>query len=140
MAYRWAHTDAALTAQLELEDEGVPGVLEPGHAGSPVHQPDHRRGRPGHDAHRDAPTARRHAATATGRTVGSSVWQVFAAAAPSPLGDQRDRGGHRRPVRRPVLVRGLAIAAHAQLDLFTFSDAPVYEALGLARTSRGEHK
>ena len=32
MAYRWAHTDAALTAQLELEAEGHPGVVEPGHA------------------------------------------------------------------------------------------------------------
>ena len=25
MAYRWAHTDAALAAQLELEDDGIPG-------------------------------------------------------------------------------------------------------------------
>src|SRR5256884_7656848 len=32
VAYRWAHTDAALAAQLELEAEGLPGVLEPGHA------------------------------------------------------------------------------------------------------------
>jgi gentisate 1,2-dioxygenase len=32
MAYRWAHTDAALTAQLELEAEDAEGVLEPGHA------------------------------------------------------------------------------------------------------------
>src|SRR4051794_41940981 len=33
MAYRWVHTDAALTAQLELAAEGVPGTLvEPGHA------------------------------------------------------------------------------------------------------------
>ena len=36
VAYRWAHTDAALAAQLELEaagnGHGLPGVLEPGHA------------------------------------------------------------------------------------------------------------
>jgi gentisate 1,2-dioxygenase len=36
VAYRWAHTDAALAAQLELEAagnrQGLPGVLEPGHA------------------------------------------------------------------------------------------------------------
>ena len=32
VAYRWAHTDAALSAQLELEDEGLPGVAGPGHA------------------------------------------------------------------------------------------------------------
>ena len=32
MAYRWEHTDAALAAQLELEDEGHAGVVEPGHA------------------------------------------------------------------------------------------------------------
>ena len=31
-AYRWEHTDAALTEQLALEDEGHPGVVEPGHA------------------------------------------------------------------------------------------------------------
>ena len=43
MAYRWEHTDAALAAQLELEDEGHPGVVEPGHAGGPLHQPGHRR-------------------------------------------------------------------------------------------------
>ena len=59
MAYRWADTDAALAAQLELEDEGYPGVYEPGPRGHPVHQPDDRRGRPAHPAHRDAPAARR---------------------------------------------------------------------------------
>ena len=32
MAYRWAHTDAALAAQLELEEKRVPCVVEPGHA------------------------------------------------------------------------------------------------------------
>src|SRR5262249_56353506 len=32
VAYRWAHTDAALTAQLELEADDAAGVLEPGHA------------------------------------------------------------------------------------------------------------
>jgi gentisate 1,2-dioxygenase len=31
MAYRWEHTDAALTAQLELR-RGTRGVVEPGHA------------------------------------------------------------------------------------------------------------
>src|SRR4029078_3642568 len=29
MAYRWEHTDAALTAELELEDEGHAGVVKP---------------------------------------------------------------------------------------------------------------
>lgn len=32
MAFRWEHTDAALAAQLELETDGHPGVVEPGHA------------------------------------------------------------------------------------------------------------
>src|SRR3712207_9104847 len=32
--YRWADTDAALADQLELEAEGHPGVVEPGHARS----------------------------------------------------------------------------------------------------------
>jgi len=32
LAYRWVHTDRALADQLELEAEGFPGVVEPGHA------------------------------------------------------------------------------------------------------------
>src|SRR5689334_3625349 len=32
VAYRWEHTDAALDAQLELDADGYPGVVEPGHA------------------------------------------------------------------------------------------------------------
>ena len=32
MAYRWEHTDGALSAQFELEDEGYAGVVKPGHA------------------------------------------------------------------------------------------------------------
>ena len=31
-AYRWEQTDGALQAQLDLEVEGHPGVVEPGHA------------------------------------------------------------------------------------------------------------
>jgi gentisate 1,2-dioxygenase len=33
VAYRWEHSDAALAAQLELELEGYPSTVEPGHAG-----------------------------------------------------------------------------------------------------------
>ena len=32
MAYRWEHTDAALGAQLELDDAGLAGAVGPGHA------------------------------------------------------------------------------------------------------------
>ncbi|MGH8917278.1 MAG: cupin domain-containing protein, partial [Actinomycetes bacterium] len=71
--------------------------------------------------------------TATRRTVGSAVWQVY-----------RGRGAVQLDGRWTELDRGDAVAipswcpyqieAHTQLDLFTFSDAPVYEALHLSRT------
>jgi gentisate 1,2-dioxygenase len=76
MAYRWARTDAALSAQLELEFEGHPGVTEPGHAAVRFTNPT-----TGGDA---LPTMRTEMhrlragmATAATRTTASSVWQVF---------------------------------------------------------------
>ena len=39
LRYRWADTDAALTDQLELEREGYPGSLEPGHAAVRFYNP-----------------------------------------------------------------------------------------------------
>lgn len=75
-AYRWEHTDAALTEQLDLETEGHPGVVEPGHAAVRFTNPT-----TGGDV---LPTVRAEVhrlragiSTATRREVGSSVWQVF---------------------------------------------------------------
>jgi gentisate 1,2-dioxygenase len=126
-AYRWAHTDTALREQLALENEGYPGVVEAGHAAVRFSNPT-----TGGDVlptmraemHRLRPGAR----TATRREVGSSVWQVFE-------GTGRVRIGEREwPVTRGDLVAvpswaPLTITAGTGLDLFRFSDAPIFERL-----------
>ena len=132
VAYRWAHTDAALAAQLELEGEGLPGVLEPGHAAVRYTSP-----ASGGDAlttmrtefHRLAAGA----ATRRSRTSASSVWQVFDGAGSVRLNDQE------HPLERGDIIAvpawtEFSLTAAGQLDLFTFSDAPVFEKLNLLRT------
>ena len=110
-AYRWEHTDAALTAQLELEDEGVPGVLEPGHAGVRFSNPTTGRDALVTHAHRDAPTAGRRTdrPRAHGRLRGLAGVR---GAAVAHVGDKVFEMSRGRPVRRPVLVRGLAVRPH----------------------------
>jgi gentisate 1,2-dioxygenase len=131
MAYRWAHTDAALTAQLELEDEGHPGVAEPGHAAVRFTNPTS-----GGDAlttirtemHRVRPGRR----TARTRTTASSVWQVFDGAGTAAIGDHTFT-----LARGDVFVvpswQSFEVTADGDLDLFTFSDAPIFEKLSLLR-------
>ncbi|MGH3321602.1 MAG: cupin domain-containing protein [Streptosporangiaceae bacterium] len=137
-AYRWAQTDAALSAQLELESEGHDdgAVVEPGHAAVRYSNPT-----TGRDAlaemrmemHRLSPGTR----TRTRREVGSAVWQVFTGEATIQLGDQafsvRDGDLFVVPSWCP-----LGIETHSRLDAFRFTDAPVYEALNLARTAEGK--
>src|SRR5262249_27695820 len=88
MAYRWAHTDAALAAQLELADEGYPTALGPGHAGVRYTNPT-----TGGDAlvtmRTEFHRLRAGARTAPQRIVGSSVWQVFDGEAVVALGGER---------------------------------------------------
>ncbi|WP_225640873.1 cupin domain-containing protein [Streptomyces werraensis] len=131
-AYRWEHTDAALRAQLELEDEGHSGAVEAGHAAVIFADPV-----TGGDA---LPTIRTemhrlrpHANTARTREVGSSVWQVFDGSGEFLLGDQAvgvERGDVVTvPSWTPVQIN----AADSGLDLFRFSDTPVMEKLGYAR-------
>ncbi|GEL20687.1 cupin domain-containing protein [Pseudonocardia asaccharolytica] len=126
-AYRWEHTDAALADQLALEEEGHPGVVEPGHAAVRFTNPT-----TGGDVmptiraemHRLRPGAR----TTTRREVGSAVWQVF---------DGRGRvqvGEREWPVERGDLVAvpswaPLTLTADTGLDLFRFSDTPIFERL-----------
>ncbi|MDF3147994.1 cupin domain-containing protein [Streptomyces sp. T21Q-yed] len=136
MAYRWEHTDAALTAQLELEDEGHPGVVEPGHAVVRFTDPATAR-----DAlstirtemHRLRPGTR----TATTRVVGSAVWQVFDGTGTVEVGgrlyDVAKGDLFAVPSWAPV-----TLTTEGGLDAFRFSDDPVYEAIGLARTHREE--
>jgi gentisate 1,2-dioxygenase len=126
-AYRWEHTDAALADQLAMEDEGYPGVVEPGHAAIRFSNPT-----TGGDV---LPTIRAEmhrlragAHTATRREVGSAVWQVFD-------GTGRVRLGKREwTVERGDLVAvpswvPLRISANSPLDLFRFSDTPIFERL-----------
>jgi gentisate 1,2-dioxygenase len=135
MAYRWAHTDAALTAQLELEEGGIPGVLEPGHAAVRYSNPTN-----GADAlttmrtefHRLRPAAR----TRPARTSASSVWQVFEGAGSVLLGDSERSVARGDIIAVPAWTR-FSLAATSQLDLFTFSDAPVFEKLNLLRNEAG---
>lgn len=130
-AYRWEHTDAALAAQLELDGEGHPGVVEPGHAAIRFSNPT-----TGGDAlttlrtemHRIAAGHR----TAAVRETGSSVWQVFDGTGTIHL------DGAPAPLTRGDLIAvpswcEVSIEAGTDLDLFRFGDAPIFERLGLAR-------
>ena len=135
MAYRWVHTDAALTEQLACEEEGYPVTVEPGHAAVRFTNPSD-----GRDALRTIRTEmhRVKAAVTTQprRCVGSAVWQVFAGTGQVNVGDIAYEVGtgdlFAVPSWAPVTIR-----AHEQLDAFRFSDEPVYEALGLARVQTG---
>lgn len=134
MAYRWGHTDAALTAQLELEAEGAAGVVEPGHAAVRFTDP-----RSGADALRTLRTEMHRLAagcrTTPLRTVGSSVWQVFSGAGTVTVGSERWVVGHGDLFAVPSWAE-VTIETDSGLDAFRFGDDPVYEALGLARTQR----
>lgn len=132
-AYRWEHTDRALDEQLALEAEGQPGVVEPGHAavrftnpatGSdvlPTIRAEFHRLRPG-------------AGTMTRREVGSSVFQVFDGEAAVRIGE------HGWTVERGDLFavpswQPLTVETDYGVDLFRFSDTPIFEQLHLDRVS-----
>ncbi|MGH3370364.1 MAG: cupin domain-containing protein [Nocardioidaceae bacterium] len=139
LSYRWEHTDRALTDQLELEAEGHDGTVEPGHAAVRFTDP-----RTGADV---LPTMRaemhrvlRGSETAPVREVGSSVYQVFDGSGTVTVGSSRwavTRGDlFVVPSWEPFSVRSEAGPSDSDsggLDLFRFSDSPVFEALGLDR-------
>lgn len=136
LAYRWADTDRALADQLALEDEGHAATVEPGHAAVryvnpatgrdvlPTIRAEFHRLRNGHRA-------------APRREVGSSVWQVFDGRGTVTVGEQSwsvERGD------LFVVPSWQAFSAVAEatrdgrpLELFRFSDAPIFEALHLHR-------
>ena len=132
MAYRWAHTDEALRAQLELESEGHPGVVEPGHAAVRFTNPT-----TGGDALTTMRTEMHRLRAGTGtarmRSTASSVWQVFDGRGTVTLDGEGHQLGHGDVFAVPSWCE-LALYADADLDLFTFSDAPVFEKLSLLRT------
>ncbi|MER7922342.1 cupin domain-containing protein [Streptomyces sp. NPDC096057] len=131
-AYRWEFTDSALTAQLELEDEGYAGVAGPGHAAVRFTNPAN-----GDDA---LPTIRTEmhrlregASVPAARESASSVWQVFEGSGAFVLDGQRVEVGHGDLVTVPSWAE-VAVEADTRLDLFRFSDAPVMERLGFYLT------
>lgn len=131
MAYRWGWTDQALASQLELEDEGHPGVVAPGHAAVRFANPT-----TGGDALTTIRTEmhriRAGARTQTTRSSASSVWQVFEGA-----GTVTMNGAAHALARGDLFCvpswASLQLCADTTLDLFTFSDAPVFEKLNLLR-------
>lgn len=132
LCYRWEHTDRALTSQLELESEGYPSTLEPGHAAVRFVNPT-----TGGDItptlraqfHRLAPGT----ATERRREVASSVHLVFEGRGDVQVGATSwmvERGDlFVVPTWAPLSMR-----TDAGMDLFHFTDAPILERLGMQRT------
>jgi len=146
LCYRWVHTDQALADQLELEREGHPGTVEPGHAVVRYTNPT-----TGGDV---LPTIRtqfhriaRGADTAPRRETGSSVYQVFDGTGQVAVGDHSwsvARGDlFVVPSWQPLSIRsdaGPDDSDSGALDLFQFGDAPIFEKLDLARTRTGDDR
>jgi gentisate 1,2-dioxygenase len=142
LAYKWEYTDRALADQLALEKEGYGGTVEPGHAAVRFTNP--------HDGSDVLPTIRaefhrlaRGAETAPVRETGSSVYQVFDGSGTVTVGDTTwsvTRGDlFVVPSWQPFSARSEAGSSDSDsgaLDLFRFSDAPVFEALHLDRFQR----
>jgi len=135
LAYRWQHTDRALADQLELESEGFPGVVEPGHAVVRFTNPS-----TGGDVlptiRTEMHRVRRGVETAVRREVGSSVYQVFDGSGVVTVGTQEwtvTRGDlFVVPSWQPFSVRSEAGSSDSDsgaLDLFRFCDTPIFEAL-----------
>lgn len=130
-AYRWEFTDAALTQQLLLEEEGHPATVEQGHAAVRYVNPT-----TGGDV---MPTIRAEfhrlragAETATRREVGSTVFQVF-----EGRGAVVMDGATHRVDKGDIFVIPSWVAwslqAETTFDLFRFSDAPIIERLHFDR-------
>lgn len=142
LSYKWEHTDRALNDQLVVEREGFGGTVGPGHAAVRYTNP-----ATGGDV---LPTMRtefhrivRGAQTASVRETGSSVYQVFDGSGTVTVGETTwsvTRGDlFAVPSWEPFTARSEAGATDSDsgcLDLFRFTDAPVFEALHLDRVHR----
>jgi gentisate 1,2-dioxygenase len=130
-AYRWEHTDTALTAQLELEAAGHPATVEQGHAAVRFVNPT-----TGGDV---MPTMRAEfhrlragARTRTRREVGSSVYQVFDGEATVTIGGTVHEVGRGDLYVVPSWAP-YTVETAGGIDLFSFGDQPIMERLGFAR-------
>ena len=140
LAYRWVDTDRALADQLALEDEGHPATLSPGHAAVRFTNPS-----TGRDVMPTMRTEmhriRQGASSVVQREVGSSVYQVFEGSGTVKVGEQQwsvKRGDmFVVPSWQPFAAHCDA-ASRGTLDLFRFSDGPIFEALHAHRTHSGE--
>ncbi|MGH3260553.1 MAG: cupin domain-containing protein, partial [Trebonia sp.] len=142
LAYRWVHTDRALAEQLALEEEGYEATVEPGHAAVRFTNP-----ATGRDV---LPTMRAQfhrlragAGIAERREVGSSIYQVFDGSGLVHVGSQSWTVGRGDvfvvPSWQPLRVQAdrRIESDSGGLDLFQFSDAPVFEAVHAMRVQVG---
>lgn len=131
-AYRWEHTDRALTEQLALEDEGHPATVGQGHAAVRFTNPT-----TGGDV---MPTIRAEfhrlragVTTRTTREVGSSIYQVFEGEGAFVLNGERIAVAKGDMIVVPSWA-AWSIEAETQFDLFRFGDQPIFERLHFNRT------
>jgi gentisate 1,2-dioxygenase len=131
-AYRWEYTDAALTQQLLLEEEGYPATIEQGHAAVRYVNPT-----TGGDV---MPTIRAEfhrlragVETPTRREVGSTVFQVFEGRGAVVMGGVTHKVEKGDIFVIPSWV-DWSLQAETAFDLFRFSDAPIMERLHFNRT------
>lgn len=136
LAYRWVDTDRALSEQLALEAEGHAATLSPGHAAVRFTNPTS-----GKDVlptiraemHRLRPAAQ----SVLRREAGSSVYQVFDGGGTVTIGDRTWTVNRGDMFVVPSWVPFSAKADASGLDLFRFSDAPIFEALNAQRVQVG---
>jgi len=125
--YRWENTDRALSDQLALEAEGAPATVEPGHAAIRFSNPT-----TGGDVlptiRADFHRLREGVGTAPRQEVGSSVWQVFTGAGTAVIDGVEHKLEHGDVFVVPSWTE-FELHADDALDLFRFSDAPIFEAL-----------
>ncbi|MEN9062072.1 cupin domain-containing protein [Ponticoccus litoralis] len=134
-AFRWEHTDRALTEQLLLEDEGHLATVAPGHAAVRYVNPT-----TGGDV---MPTIRcefhrlrEGTQTEARREVGSTVFQVFEGRGAVVLDGTRHAVDKGDIFVAPSWCQW-SLEAETQFDLFRFSDAPIMERLQFMRSQVG---
>nr|WP_120492002.1 cupin domain-containing protein [Corynebacterium lactis] len=131
--YAWEHTDAALNDQLALEDAGYPGVVEPGHAAIRFSNPT-TGGDVMQTIRAEFHRLRPNATTKPLQEVGNRVFQVFEGSATISVGEETFEVAHGDVVNIPSWKTWSIVAGGDGIDLFCFSDHPIFEKLALNRT------